>query len=269
MRKLTSSLGLLGFLLLIGISIRYPQSQEFHGILNVPSLLLVGVGHLCIVFYSYSFQEIVGAWKKIFLVTFFKEPDHIQEYSEKLVSYSRQVQKSGRISDSTLSPGTFLKEAVDIFNNNYPITELKRTLKNKWEAYRLHGTKEIDLFTFGAMVAPALGMMGTILGLIGLLQNMEDFSRIGAGMALALLTTLYGLIISYGIYYPLARRLQLVLDRESFLNAIILEGLELMKSGVHGPMLKENLDAFTVGEVQGRKSLKPIPSYNTVQMEIE
>lgn len=268
-RRLFSILGMVGFVLVLWFTSQ-GRSVEYRGYFNFPSFLLVVMGHLLIVFYSYSVSEIYQAWKKTVAVLFLKENASFDGLVNELVHYSRQYQKSGRIIPSSSSSDSFLKEAVEIFNNNYSISELKKILKNKWQARRLKGFAYVSFFDFSAKIAPALGMMGTILGLIALLQNMDDFSKIGSGMALALLTTLYGLLLSYSLYYPISRRLYIAIERESVLHAMVVEGLDLIKNQVYGPILKENLESFRVGHEESltRSPMRQKEGFGTVELEV-
>lgn len=269
MKKLFSIVGMLGFLAVLWFT-SHGRSVEYRGYFNFPSFLLVVMGHLLIVMYSYTLSEIYQSWKKIFSVLFLKEKVSFDGIVNELVHYSKQYQKSGRIVPSSSGSDSFLKEAVEVFNNNYSISELKKILKNKWQAKRLRGFSHVSFFDFSAKIAPALGMMGTILGLIALLQNMDDFSKIGSGMALALLTTLYGLLLSYSLYYPISRRLYIAIERESVLNAMVVEGLDLIKNQVYGPILKENLEAFRVGHEESltRSPMRQKEGFGTVELEV-
>jgi chemotaxis protein MotA len=269
MRKFFTLFGISGFFAVVWFASQ-GRSVEYRGYFNFPSFLLVVVGHLLIVMYSYTVSEIYQAWKKSFAVLFLREDVSFDGIVSELVSYSRQYQKSGRIVPQSKNQDSFLNEAVAVFNNNYSVSELKKILRNKWQARRLKGFSYVSFFDFSAKIAPALGMMGTILGLISLLQNMDDFTKIGSGMALALLTTFYGLIVSYTLYYPISRRLYVAIERESILNAIVVEGLELIKNQVYGPILKENLEAFRVGNEESltRSPMKQQENFGTVELEV-
>ena len=80
-------------------------------------------------------------------------------------------------------------------------------------------------------MVPAFGMIGTLIGLVAMLGDMEDPSGIGAGMAVALLTTLYGAIIANAIFLPLADKLGLRSEEEVLRKSIIIKGVMSIQAG--------------------------------------
>ncbi|MBI2026799.1 MAG: MotA/TolQ/ExbB proton channel family protein [Deltaproteobacteria bacterium] len=267
-RKCASLIGLIGFLWIL-LFIMQSRSSEYKGLFNLPSFLFVVVGHIFIVLYSFGLSDILKAWGRLIKVFFSPEKVSQQRLISHLVDCSKEYQRSGRIAAPTQDMPLFLREGIHTFNGNYNADELKSILKNKWHAKRLQDLKEISVFDFSSKITPALGMMGTVLGLVSLLQNMDDFSQIGAGMALALLTTLYGLLASYAFYFPVIRHVNNHVELESRSHAMMIEALELIKNQVYGPILKENLAAFiTATESSSRIVSHPKMGTTTIRLEI-
>ena len=92
--------------------------------------------------------------------------------------------------------------------------------------------------------APAFGMIGTLVGLVAMLANMSDPSAIGAGMAVALITTLYGALIANAIAIPLADRLALRSSEEVLYKTIIIKGVMAIQSGDNPRTVEQKLRAF-------------------------
>jgi chemotaxis protein MotA len=92
--------------------------------------------------------------------------------------------------------------------------------------------------------APAFGMIGTLLGLVSMLANLNDPKRLGPGMAVALLTTLYGALIANLFALPMAAKLKQHTDQELLLNLVITEGLKGLQMGLQPRLLEEKLKAF-------------------------
>ncbi|MFA9559055.1 flagellar motor protein MotP [Evansella sp. AB-rgal1] len=92
--------------------------------------------------------------------------------------------------------------------------------------------------------APAWGMIGTLIGLVLMLQNLNDPSTLGPNMAVALLTTLYGTLLANLVFLPMANKLSLSTEEEVFVKQIIIEGIIGVQSGQNPKILQEKLSAF-------------------------
>lgn len=92
--------------------------------------------------------------------------------------------------------------------------------------------------------APAWGMIGTLVGLVLMLNRLEDPATLGPSMAVALLTTLYGTVLANLVFLPMANKLQAKTEEEVFLRQIIIEGVIGVQSGQNPHILQEKLSAF-------------------------
>src|SRR5690625_4653872 len=96
--------------------------------------------------------------------------------------------------------------------------------------------------------APAWGMIGTLVGLVLMLSNLDDPASLGPNMAVALLTTLYGTVLANLVFLPMASKLENKTEEEIFLKQIIIEGVIGVQSGQNPRILEEKLSAFLSGE---------------------
>ena len=92
--------------------------------------------------------------------------------------------------------------------------------------------------------APAFGMIGTLIGLVIMLKNMDDPAAIGPGMAIALLTTMYGAIISNILLGPIAKKLKSISEKELLAKRMIIEGIMAIQSGDNPRIVETKLSAF-------------------------
>ncbi|QED48963.1 flagellar motor protein MotP [Cytobacillus dafuensis] len=92
--------------------------------------------------------------------------------------------------------------------------------------------------------APSWGMIGTLIGLVLMLRNLNDPSSLGPNMAIALLTTLYGTLLANLVFLPIASKLALKTEKEVFLKQIIIEGVLGVQAGQNPKLLEEKLSAF-------------------------
>ncbi|MGY4689197.1 flagellar motor protein MotP [Salibacterium sp. K-3] len=100
------------------------------------------------------------------------------------------------------------------------------------------------LFEKAGEYAPAWGMVGTLVGLVLMLQDLEDPATLGPNMALALITTLYGTVLANMLFLPVAAKLEQKTEDEVFVKQIIIEGVIGVQSGQNPKILEEKLSAF-------------------------
>jgi len=92
--------------------------------------------------------------------------------------------------------------------------------------------------------SPAMGMIGTLIGLVAMLNNLDDPSGIGVGMAIALLTTFYGAVLANTIFLPLARKLETRAKQEASVRELMIEGILSIQAGDKPALVKEKLRSF-------------------------
>lgn len=104
--------------------------------------------------------------------------------------------------------------------------------------------QKVGIFNEGAGIAPTMGMTGTILALVIVLGNLEDTSRLGTSIAVALIATLYGCVLANVVFVPIAKKLDVKNEREIMLKTMILEGLLAVQSGESSFIVGQRLKAF-------------------------
>lgn len=104
--------------------------------------------------------------------------------------------------------------------------------------------KVIAFWNNMAAMGPAWGMIGTLIGLVNMLKNLEDSSTIGPNMAVALLTTLYGSMIANWLATPIANKLSANNDTEIMLKEVMIEGLLSIQAGENPRVIEEKLKSF-------------------------
>jgi len=143
----------------------------------------------------------------------------------------------------------FLRKGIDLIADGYSLHEIQFIMEKEYELYFSSKESQINVLNTMAKIAPALGFLGTVLGLISILHTMGDPAIIGQGMSLALLTTLYGLLFTNFLFLPMARKLSEHVKSEATLLNIVLEGLlgiaESKNPVAISHRLKSYLDANT------------------------
>lgn len=137
----------------------------------------------------------------------------------------------------------FLARGVRMAVDGVPVDDIVSTLQAELITMKARHTRGQKLFKFMAASAPAMGMIGTLIGLVQMLQALDDPSSIGPAMAIALLTTLYGAIIANIICAPIAEKLARRSAEESASMVIVIEGVEGLVRGQNAAIIKDKLTA--------------------------
>lgn len=138
----------------------------------------------------------------------------------------------------------FLKKAVTLAADNRPPEVITSILSLEIAAMEDRHAKGVDILEGMGADGPAFGMIGTLIGLVQMLQNMSDPSSIGPAMAVALLTTFYGSVIANVFTIPVAAKLKLRSKQESTKMNIIVAGVLGIVAGENPRVIREKLDSF-------------------------
>lgn len=148
-------------------------------------------------------------------------------------------EKGSQLSDSFLAKGISL--VVDGSEPDLIRDIMEMEMSHKYD----NDKKQIRFWQDLGAYAPAWGMVGTLIGLINMMKTMgSDSSAIGAGMSLALITTLYGSIIANWICIPISRKLEKKSDAEYLVREIIIEGVLSIQAGENTRIIKEKIRAI-------------------------
>ena len=141
----------------------------------------------------------------------------------------------------------FFKQAIMLIVDANDPDRVRATLENDIECMSDRHNAAAAMYDKASAIAPAFGMVGTLIGLINMLKNMDPTSgssNIGADMSVALITTLYGCILAHMVFGPVANNLR-IRDSEEVLNKmIIVEGITCIQAGKNPKMLREKLLTF-------------------------
>lgn len=211
---------------------------------NVPSLLIVVVGSIFAVMMKYELGQILGAASVMIKAFMFKlsKPEPVIEEVVELAGLAR---KGGLLSlEGKEVSDDFLAKGIQLLVDGHD-PDVVRTLLNKEKKLSLD-RHVVGASIFKAMgdVAPAMGMIGTLIGLVAMLANMDDPKSIGPAMAVALLTTLYGAMMATMFALPVADKLTLRMDEEDRLKAMIIDALLAIQSGQNPRVIETMLQSY-------------------------
>lgn len=210
---------------------------------NPPSLGIVVGGTLAALCVQYSLSQIRAVARAVADTYFTRPPDvHVLiEFFVHLVVKTRGGRFLALEEDIRQVQDRFLRRGLQLVVDFTPADVLRerlaRELMSLADRYRLG----YGLFRSMAVIAPGFGMLGTLIGLIQMLSRLEDPTRIGPGLALALLTTFYGALVANLVALPVAGKLRLRGEEELRVKTMMLEGLVLLANGTSPGQMREAL----------------------------
>ncbi|HHY47679.1 MAG TPA: motility protein A [Firmicutes bacterium] len=258
---LMTLLGIVSGLTLIGLSIG--MGGAITAFWDLPSVLITLGGTIAATLVNFPFSDLrtmLGVTK----VAFIEKLDDPAEVINDLIMLADRARREGllaldsmlySIEDDFLRRG--LQMVVDAADPEL-IREILETDIAQLEARHRAGRR---VFESMATYSPAFGMIGTLIGLIQMLRQLNDPAKIGPSMAVALVTTFYGAMLAYLVFIPLAGKLAVRSQKEVLLKEVMLEGILSIQAGDNPRIVEERLRAYLAPGARDRVS------YNSYQSQ--
>ena len=249
---LATIIGLIAGLAVVGGAIF--AGGDFMSFVDIPSMMIVFGGAIAAILINFPLSNCLGSFSVIMKCFLFKLPDPFR-IIEQMKEMAGTAKKDGLLALENELENVqyeFLQRGLESLIGGASPEQIRNSLE--MEASYIDqrhsiGKKIVD--ACGA-AAPAFGMIGTLIGLVMMLRNLSDPSQIGAGMATALLTTLYGALVANVVCIPLAGKLETRNAEENLLLELTIEGICCIGEGNSPNVLEENLLAFLSPSARAR-----------------
>lgn len=220
--------------------------------LSGASFIMVVGGTLAATFISYEPRYVFLSLKLIMRIVVSPRIGRnvLKNEVGRVIRWAYTVQRNGipaleQEAKKSTAGDRFLKFGVDMVVSGYSGEEVREIMNNTIETTFGRNTVQVDILKNMAATSPAFGMIGTLVGLIIMLDNMGgDPSQLGAGLAVALLTTLYGVLFARIVFLPAATK---ILQREQiirFRNYLVAEGLALLADKKSPRYIQDKMNSF-------------------------
>ena len=214
---------------------------------NTPSLVIVIVGTLLVVLMKFSIGQFLGATRVAIKAFIFKVPEP-QELIDKSIELANQARSSGLLAlEDAEIPDPFFKKAVNLLVDGHDPDVVRSILSKDMNLTLVRHKDGQNIFKAMGDVAPAMGMIGTLIGLVQMLSVMDDPKQIGPAMAVALLTTLYGAIIANMLALPIANKLELRSGEEQLAKSLIIDAVLAIQDGQNPRVIQDMLTSYVPG----------------------
>jgi chemotaxis protein MotA len=228
------------------ITIAIAPGARFEAFIDYPSIMVVGVGSCAAVLVCFPLKSILGLGK-VTKNVFFNSQEDIGELIEQLVSLAETARRDGllalesRVEEVTNS---FIVLGIQMAVDGTRPEVIEDIMRTEMDAVATRHSAGKKILDQAGRFAPAFGMIGTLMGLIIMLGNMDDPGAIGPGMAVALITTLYGAIISNLFFLPFAEKLGFINKHELLAMEITIRGIMGIQAGDNPRVIEQKLSTF-------------------------
>lgn len=248
-------------LVVMSIVVQMPDAEKgiefglnwisLNNFINVPSMIIVIGGTFAALMVSYPIKYFKKIMKHLKIIVF---PTHYnpQEYISQIVEFAKEARINGLLAlEDKLSDtqDAFLKNSLMLVIDSVEAEKVKTLLETELDYMEERHAQDRAFYARGSAYAPAFGMIGTLIGLINLLQNLTDADAIAPAMSVALVTTFYGSLLSNLVFAPISNKLKVRHDEEYLCKMIVSEGVQAIQAGDNPKFIEEKLTQLLPGKL--------------------
>lgn len=225
----------IGFVASMGLILWSMDNSAGLGAFNdTTSYAIVFGGSLMVLLMRSKLADFINMFSKTIMKTVFAGVDKPTDLIEQIIEMANIARKDGLIAlEGQDINNQFLSKGIGLLVDSTPADIIDMSLENELTLMKSRHENAAMQYRSMADIAPAMGMIGTLCGLVGMLQNMSDPKAIGPAMAIALLTTLYGAVVANVIAKPIAEKLEGYSKDESENCELIMEGIRGIQDGMN------------------------------------
>lgn len=241
---IATAVGILGGIATI-VGIILIDGGNFAAYFDKHAVIIIFGGATAATMIRFPFSSIVHGLPMGMRYVFTMRAMHPRELIDEITKVAEIVRKSGPIAlENVKVPDAFLAQGVRFIADGYDKDFIRDTMERDRDNFLVRLEEGSKIYRAIGDCAPAWGMIGTILGMVIMFANMDDPSKLGPGMATALLATLYGAIVANMITLPIADKLHLKLEEEEISRSLIIDGILQIRDSKSPTLVREMLLAY-------------------------
>ncbi len=219
---------------------------------SISGILIVFGGIFAVMLVNFSFLDIKKTFSSLKSIFYSSQVDP-RVRMEEIVNLSYESRKRGLLTLEDVAQETrdpFFKKSLQLVVDGQQENDIKKILETEMNIVSDQNKKGIAVFETMGVYAPAMGLIGTLLGLVNMLGSLDDPSKVGPAMSTALLTTFYGAILANMIFIPLAGKIKNIDSDETLIKRITIEGVISLSRQESPIIVEQRLQSFmpVVGE---------------------
>lgn len=224
----------------------YLEGGSLGMIIQATALVIVLGGTAGAVCLSFSGAELRRAWRE-FPHIFRRPRDDRRGQVTRLVELSYRARREGLLSlegEVAKMADPFLRRALQLAIDSYPPPQIREIMEMELVQQDETGQIPARVFEAAGGYAPTIGILGAVLGLIQVMQHLTEPSRLGTGVAVAFVATIYGVALANLLFLPIAHKLRLRHQQQTMRQEMLLEAVLALAQGEHPRLIAERLQAF-------------------------
>jgi chemotaxis protein MotA len=215
-------------------------------LLNVPAAIIVFGGTIGATITCFRMKQILNFFRYVY-AALRQQKVNVTELIGEMVRYAEMARKEGLLTlEETISNvrNEFLKKGIQLIVDGTDPNLVREILEIETDYMEERHKTGIRIFQQAGGFSPTMGIIGTVLGLISVLGNLSDTSKIGPSIAVAFVATFYGVFAANVIWLPVSHKLQVSTREEISARQIIIEGILSIQAGEHPRVIGEKLTSF-------------------------
>ena len=231
------------------------EGLHIQALIQPTAALIVLGGTFGAAFISFPLEVAIQGFKDAKLL--FAKLEHHDSLITVIIELANKARKNGIISleqDAQNTKDLFLKKAISLSVDGIEPKDLQEMLDVDIATYEEHAKGSVEFFEAAGGYAPTIGIIGAVLGLIHVMSNLEDTSKLGAGIAVAFVATIYGLITANILCLPFASKLKIRVKHEVQRRELITAGMIAIQVGHNPRFIEERLKAYLADGGQHMKA---------------
>ncbi|MCX8030431.1 MAG: flagellar motor protein [Thermodesulfovibrionales bacterium] len=228
------------------VAANYIEGGSTDSLFQLTAAMIVFGGTLGATMLSFPFKDIKEAINSLKDVFWVSSTDYEQIIND-IINYAYIVRKNGMLAledELTRIDDPFLKKSIRLAIDGMNPKLLRQTMEQENLVYEENKKRIAKVFETAGGFAPTIGIIGAVMGLIQVMQNLSDPSKLGAGIAVAFVATIYGVGSANLILLPISKRLLNKLHSDIIIREMMLEGVISIQLGLNPYYIDEKLRAF-------------------------
>lgn len=223
--------------------------DAFLTFISLSSFVIVFGGLFASLFVGFGASEVKNMFN-VLHTSFRRKEVPIQEFIHTLVHLSRTSKMDGIIGglekERKRTSDPFIQKGLRLVIDGYEEDMIRKIMEMDILSMRKRHARGRQIITKAGELSPAWGMIGTIVGLVLMLQQLNNPDELGPAIAVALITTFYGVLLANLVFIPIANKLELLTEEEVFLKEVIIEALVSIRNDEGPAVLKDKLQMFMI-----------------------
>ncbi len=225
------------------------EGVHISALIQPTAAMIVLGGTFGATFVCFPLPAIIGAFKAVKVAFLPAKVDHEQVVKD-IINYATKARRNGLISleqEAQSAKDPFIKKGISLVVDGIDPQKLRETLEADIMAFEDHTKHAVEFYEAAGGFSPTIGIIGAVLGLIHVMANLSDTSKLGGGIAVAFVATIYGLIIANVVCLPIGTKLKIRMKEEILRRVMILEGLIAIQNGENPHFIEQKLMSFVGG----------------------